>query len=268
MKIRILAVTAVFLAVFDVLIWHSVLADDAQVLAVRDSVGGFARQMPSIAVDAAIEQAVLAADGLVDVPAHPLDADRNERDARTTGMGSATVVVPSVPESTSPVRNNNLRDATISAAPENAGAPVRIRIPSIAVNAAVKRVALAADGSMDVPKRPLDTGWYALGPRPGEMGSATIAGHGDSLNGTAAVFADLHKARLGDKIEVQDDAGATTSFVVREIRRFAAAANATDVFTSNDGKAHLNLITCVGAWDDDSKQYSERLVVFADKEGE
>src|SRR3989344_2613905 len=33
-----------------------------------------------------------------------------------------------------------------------------------------------------------------------------------------------------------------------------------------DGAAHLNLITCEGAWDKVSRTYSQRLVVFTDRE--
>ena len=62
-----------------------------------------------------------------------------------------------------------------------------------------------------------------------------------------------------------DDKGTLTSFVVRESRKYNVAADATAVFISNDGKAHLNLITCNGAWDARAKTYTKRLVVFADK---
>jgi|SRR5688572_19509292 len=153
-------------------------------------------------------------------------------------------------------------------AQEIVGEPVRISIPSIAVDAAIEKVALAKDGSMDVPEHPDDTGWYALGPRPGEQGSAAIAGHVDRKDGGAAVFTDLHKVRSGDRIAVQDDKGAVVAFAVREVRRYDADADASDVFTSNDGKAHLNVITCVGAWDARANRYAERLVVFADKVAE
>lgn len=145
------------------------------------------------------------------------------------------------------------------------GVPVRITIPSIAVDAAIEKVALAKDGSMDVPQKPLDTAWYEPGPRPGENGSATIAGHVDWYNGAQAVFAALHKIQPGDVIRVQDDAGTIVSFVVRESKNYNATANAVDVFRSNDGKAHLNLITCAGVWDVHTQQYTKRLVVFADR---
>jgi len=156
-------------------------------------------------------------------------------------------------------------DAASLVAAAGFGVPVHIEIPSIAVDAAIERVALAKDGSMDVPKRPLDTAWYEPGPRPGEAGSAAIAGHVDDIHGAAAVFADLHKVEPGDTIVVRDDKGTSTSFVVRESRKYDASADATAVFTSNDGKAHLNLITCDGTWDKRAKTYSKRLVVFADK---
>lgn len=153
-------------------------------------------------------------------------------------------------------------------APKNIGIPVRIRIPSIGLDAAIEKVALAADGSMGVPKHPLDTGWYSLGPRPGETGSAAIAGHVDWYNGATAVFADLHKVKSGDKIIVQDDNGTVISFVVRGSRKYDPAAEAFDVFASHDGRAHLNIITCDGVWDKLARQYTERLVVFADRETE
>lgn len=148
---------------------------------------------------------------------------------------------------------------------EPTGEPVRIRIPRIAVDATIEKVALATDGTMGVPKHPLNAGWYEPGPRPGEVGSAAIAGHVNWINGSSGVFARLHQIKPGDKITVQDHEGAVISFIVREIKSYDAAADATDVFTSSDGKAHLNLITCSGVWDKLTKQYSQRMVVFSDK---
>jgi len=148
---------------------------------------------------------------------------------------------------------------------ENIGAPVRVRIPSIGVNALIEPVALTATAAMDTPKNPLDAGWYDLGPRPGETGSAVVDGHVDWYNGGAAVFANLDKLMAGDKIMINDASGATLTFTVRESLRYDPSADATAVFISNDGLAHLNLITCDGVWEKQTKQYSKRLVVFADK---
>ena len=151
------------------------------------------------------------------------------------------------------------------AVPVRIGVPLRIKIPSIRVNAVIRSVGLAPDGSMGVPKLPMDTAWYMLGPKPGETGSATIAGHVNWWHGATGVFANLRKLKPGDTITVQDDKGALVSFIVRKIRSYGTAEDSSDVFSSTDGKAHLNLITCDGAWDKRAQQYSKRLVVFTDK---
>lgn len=158
--------------------------------------------------------------------------------------------------------------STAPATQKTVGMPTRIIIPSIALDATVENVALTGTGSMDVPKLPFDTGWYEFGPRPGETGSATIAGHVNWTNGSAAVFANLHKVRSGDKVAVQDENGTVFSFVIRESHEYEPSADAREIFVSNDGKSHLNIITCSGTWDKLAGQYTKRLVVFADKETE
>ena len=152
--------------------------------------------------------------------------------------------------------------------PEQAsvGLPIRLKIPKIKVDAAIEYVGLNSKGEMDIPKTPRNTAWYNLGPRPGEVGSAAIAGHLNWYSGATGVFANLSKLKIGDKIIVQDDKGVTIAFIVRKIRMYGTKDDASDVFVSNDGRAHLNLITCDGVWDKRTKQYSKRLVVFADKE--
>ena len=146
------------------------------------------------------------------------------------------------------------------------GLPVRLKIPSIRVDASVEYVGLTPDGAMDVPKEPANTAWFNLGPRPGENGSSVIAGHYGWKNGKASVFDNLYKLNKGDKLYIEDDKGVIVSFVVRESRRYDPNEDASDVFGLQDGKPHLNLITCEGAWDKVSKTYSKRLVIFTDKE--
>ena len=146
------------------------------------------------------------------------------------------------------------------------GLPLRLKIPSINVNAVVEHMGLTSDGAMDVPESPDNVAWFELGPHPGENGSAVMAGHYGWKNGKGSVFDDLYKLREGDKLYVEDDKGTIISFVVRGNRRYDPGADVPEVFDSNDGKSHLNLITCEGIWDKASKTYSERLVVFTDKE--
>lgn len=147
------------------------------------------------------------------------------------------------------------------------GLPVRLKIPSINVEAAIEPVGLTAGGDMGAPKGPDEVVWYEPGPRPGDSGSAVLAGHyGRWKNGAGSVFDDLNKLQAGDNIFVEDENGVTAIFVVRESRSFEPEADAADVFSSSDGQSHLNLITCEGTWNEGVKGYTKRLVVFADKE--
>jgi len=153
----------------------------------------------------------------------------------------------------------------VQSAQSTIGLPVRIKIPTIHVNARIDHVGLMPDGSMGVPRIPGETAWYMLGPKPGHVGSAVIDGHVNWWYGARGVFENLKNLKKGDVITVQDDRGVTISFVVRAIRTIGQKEDASDVFRSYDGKAHLNLVTCAGTWDRAAKIYSKRLIVFADK---
>jgi LPXTG-site transpeptidase (sortase) family protein len=150
---------------------------------------------------------------------------------------------------------------------ERPGFPISLRIPKIGVDAPIKLMGVTSEGDMEAPKAPQDTGWYKFGPRPGDIGSAVIAGHfGPWKTGGTSAFDDLHELEAGDRIYIEDEEGAVIIFVVRESRSFGENDDASSVFTSNDGKAHLNLITCEGVWNKARKSYSNRLIVFTDKE--
>lgn len=146
------------------------------------------------------------------------------------------------------------------------GLPVRLIIPKLEVDAKVEYVALAKDKTMAVPKNEANVAWYLLGDRPGTVGTAVIAGHYGWRDDKPLVFAKLDKLRPGDELFIEDDQGVFIKFVVRERRTYELDANVTKVFNSTDGKAHLNLTTCEGVWDEVTKNYPKRLVVFTDRE--
>jgi sortase A len=153
-----------------------------------------------------------------------------------------------------------------SSSEENIGIPIRLTIPDIHVDASVEDLGLTPLDAMAVPEGPIDVAWYDLGPRPGDLGSAVIAGHEGWKDGIAAVFDNLSKLSVGDEIYVKDNTGTTTAFIVRKVEIYGKNDSASTVFDSNDGTAHLNLITCEGVWNAATQSYSGRLVVFADKE--
>jgi LPXTG-site transpeptidase (sortase) family protein len=157
--------------------------------------------------------------------------------------------------------------STYSSIPTQGGAPqglpVRIQIPIIGVDSFIEDAYITPEGAMEVPSGTVDVAWFALGPQPGQKGSAVIGGHFGIENGVPFVFYNLSKLRVGDKVYIIDDRGDTLTFVVDSSSLFAANADATNVFTSSDGLAHLNLITCEGIWNEILGEYPERTVVFA-----
>jgi sortase A len=140
--------------------------------------------------------------------------------------------------------------------------PSRLVIPKLSVDASILPMGVTATGAMESPKTNKDTGWYSLGARPGNVGSAVIAGHLGLKN--EAVFGKLQMLTAGDGLSVTDDQGATESFIVREVKKYAKDSDTTDIFSSSSG-AHLNLITCNGDWESSQATYDKRLVVFTDK---
>jgi sortase A len=143
--------------------------------------------------------------------------------------------------------------------------PVQLRIPSIGVNAPIEYVGLDASGTMETPKNPQHVGWFYLGPRPGETGSAVIAGHRNWANGKTAIFDDLYKVRVGDHIEVVDSQGKISPFVVQKTVQYDKDAIVPEVFFSSKG-IHLNLIVCAGDWNQDEHTSEARRVIYADLE--
>lgn len=146
------------------------------------------------------------------------------------------------------------------------GVPIRLKIPSLAINAPIESVGIDAYGVMLAPIDPVKVAWLNLGPNPGDIGTSVMNGHFGWKDGIPAVFDTLHAIKVGAKILVVDVKGVSTTFVVRAIKIYGFNTDATEAFESVDGKTYLNLITCGGAWDAVTKNYSNRLVVFAEKE--
>ncbi len=142
--------------------------------------------------------------------------------------------------------------------------PTRISIPSLGVLAKVIKVGRAADGSIATPAAdPVEaTGWYSLGPTPGELGTAVIVGHVDTAS-QPAVFHGLPELRKGELIEVDREDHQVATFTVESVEAFPKTSFPADrVFGSTD-RARLVLVTCGGTWVGGDIGYSDNVIVFA-----
>jgi LPXTG-site transpeptidase (sortase) family protein len=141
--------------------------------------------------------------------------------------------------------------------------PETIIIPRLGISTHIEHVGLDTRKRMDVPKNDLNTAWYSLGAKPGEKGSAVIAGHFDTREGKPAVFYTLNTLQNGDVIDVLDSNGKKLTFVVAETKTVKDSEfPIEEVFTRSD-RERLNLITCAGIFDQQNKNYEDRFVAFA-----
>jgi sortase A len=170
----------------------------------------------------------------------------SNRDSTQTGISAS----PSVVLSPSP-------------SPRVIGNPQSVTIPKIAVSAVIEPVAMDSEGRMDIPKRNEDVAWFQPGFKPGESGSAVLAGHLDTSTGAPAVFWDLSKLEAGDEIIVSDDRGKNYRFVVSGKATYKYDKVPVQEVFGKSGEATLNLITCQGSWDSNSSNYSNRTVIFS-----
>lgn len=144
--------------------------------------------------------------------------------------------------------------------------PVTFSIPKLNIeNATVESVGLNNKGAMDIPKKDENVAWYNLGSKPGELGSAVIAGHFDTKTGSPAVFYNLNKLKNGDELKVKDKNGKEYTYIVTNTQTYELAEfPLVEVFAGPTDKSYLNLITCEGTYDKSSKLYSHRLVIYSE----
>jgi sortase (surface protein transpeptidase) len=146
-----------------------------------------------------------------------------------------------------------------------AGFPSRFIIPKLGINTSVEHVGLDNTGGMDVPKSFSTVGWYKLGYKVGDNGSAVVSGHYDNYFGGPAVFWNISKLAPGDVISVIDKAGVNHSFKVTDKKVYAFDKFPLKEVFGTAGASGLNLITCSGEWNKTTKNYSTRTVVYAIK---
>jgi sortase (surface protein transpeptidase) len=167
------------------------------------------------------------------------------------------------PAAPAPVATWSTQPATSTTAlARGAAPPVRIRIPAIGVSAAVVRLGLNRDGTLQVPADFGVTGWFTDGPAPGETGPAVITGHIDSRRGPA-VFYRLHALRRGDRVAVERADGTTVQFAVEGSAQYPKRAFPTEAVFGPSPDPLLRLITCGGTFDRSTRHYRDNVVVTA-----
>ena len=183
------------------------------------------------------------------------------------GTGRSSPQVPAPPEASagtpgsSPSRRTGVPDR-VTGPVLAAARPVSVAIPRLHVSSPLELLGLDTAGEMEVPHDPARAGWYTLGPTPGALGPAVIAGH-VTWNQVPAVFFRLAELRPGDLVRVLRADGRVAVFEVTRTDRYEKARFPTGrVFGAIDHAA-LRLITCGGEYDSAAHRYSDNVVVYA-----
>jgi LPXTG-site transpeptidase (sortase) family protein len=130
------------------------------------------------------------------------------------------------------------------------------------LSAPVEYVGLTSEGAMDAPDGWWNAGWYTGGARPGEKGNAVMAAHNSSDGGGDALFTELDRLRVGDRVSVVDRLGNIFRFRVRDVDiYYETNAPLNDIF-GPDHERDLNLITCSGRWQRSTGRWDQRRVVY------
>jgi sortase (surface protein transpeptidase) len=150
----------------------------------------------------------------------------------------------------------------VAAEPPAPTGPVVLTAPELWPGAVELRpLAVAGDGTLEVPATADEAGWWAAGPRPGEVGAAVVVGHVD-LDGRPGVFARLGEASPGAVVVVGSGAGAVR-YRVASVASYRKADFPTDLVYGPTDEAELRLITCGGRFDKSTGHYEDNVVVRA-----
>lgn len=128
-------------------------------------------------------------------------------------------------------------------------------------------VGLDPDGAMAAPETPDVVGWYSFGPLPGQQGNVLLDGHVDWTNRQTgipfgAVFWNLSKLPTGSLITITDGADQYVYSVTEKLRfHWEDPEGASVLQPTSDTR--ITLITCGGAFDRATRNYSMRDVVIA-----
>jgi LPXTG-site transpeptidase (sortase) family protein len=139
--------------------------------------------------------------------------------------------------------------------------PARIKIASLKIDAPVVDLGLNIDGTLEVPKRDNDVGWYTQSPTPGAMGPSVMVGHLDSARGTA-IFYNLKNLKAGDQFQIVREDGSVANFKVDNSETYAQDNFPTAKVYGNLNYAGIRLITCSGTYSRIKGHYSDNLVVY------
>ncbi|CAG7650175.1 class F sortase [Actinacidiphila bryophytorum] len=190
-------------------------------------------------------------------PPRPGPAAAGQLPGHSMSPMSGTPSMPATPSRAAPAAPAPTRSGTLPAS-----RPTVLDIPAVGIHSALLDLGLNKDGTIQVPGKPLQAGWYHGSPTPGQAGPSVILGHVDSYATGPAVFYRLGAMKPHQQIRVTRADHKVAVFTVDAVRSYDKAAFPTLDVYGNTPDAELRLITC-SDWNAHTRSYDGNTVVFA-----
>jgi hypothetical protein len=157
----------------------------------------------------------------------------------------------------------------------------RIKIPVLGVDGPVRAALVGSDAVMTAPYNPVEVTWYdmrlfpGMGGAPGAGGNAIFSGHVDyaahvpyaenSYYRGPGIFAGLRLLSPGDTIEI-DYNGQQLKYSVTWNKQLGQGdSDWGSIWSSDVSVDSITLYTCGGDFDFQTREYSDRVVVRAER---
>lgn len=146
--------------------------------------------------------------------------------------------------------------------------PRYLSVPKIGVTKArVVEIGKKSNGQINSPVSIYDAGWYRNSAKPGTGGVIFLDGHNGGTR-REGIFDNLNSLKAGDELIIERGDGALFTYKVVEnniIPLDEADSHMNTMLNKSAvaGKEGLNIITCIGDWNENLKTYNKRVMLRA-----
>ncbi len=141
--------------------------------------------------------------------------------------------------------------------------PRHITLPSIGAEGFIQNVGVDQNQEIAVPTNTHLAGWFVDSVRPGEKGLSIIDGHVSGRE-SSGIFEKLGDLQIDDVFYIEFGDNSRKEFKITAKYTVPEAEAAARIFDQDPNIANqLNLVTCAGEYNQDTRRFDERTIVTA-----
>lgn len=141
--------------------------------------------------------------------------------------------------------------------------PKYINLPTISRSGYIQHVGVDQNNQIAVPSNVFIASWFVNTVRPGQKGLSIIDGHVDGPT-REGIFHRLEELQIDDTFEITLGNGTVLNYRVLEVKTVPVSEAEKHLFEQKlDVVSQLNLITCGGNYNRESRTYEGRVIVMA-----